>query len=112
MAKKDTNTSRKQRGREKDEVVFPLSETLLQMPENYGGFIKEIKARIIKTRLESVLAANSALILLYWEIGNAILQRQKIVQRTVALIPWRSNITILDKLTDPKDFYFNYLASV
>ncbi|HAK77491.1 MAG TPA: hypothetical protein DCM71_11405 [Runella sp.] len=82
MVKKDI--SRKQRGREKDEVVFPLSETLLQMPENYGGFIKEIKARIVKTRLESVLAANSAMILLYWEIGNAILQRQKIVQRAVA----------------------------
>lgn len=137
MAKKDTNTTRKQRGQEKDQVVFPLSETLLEMPENYLGFIKEIKARIVKTRLESVLAANSAMILLYWEIGNAILHHQKkegwgtkiidrmsydlktafsdmqgfsprnlqymrkfaeawpdieIVQRTVALIPWRSNI--------------------
>jgi predicted nuclease of restriction endonuclease-like (RecB) superfamily len=147
MAKKDTNTSRKQRGQEKDQVVFPLSETLLEMPENYLGFIKEIKERIVKTRLESVLAANSAMILLYWEIGNAILHHQKnegwgtkvidrmsydlktafsdmqgfsprnlqymrkfaeawpdieIVQRTVALIPWRSNITLLDKLNEPE----------
>ncbi len=83
---------------------------------------------------------------MYWEIGNAILERQKnegwgskvidrmsydlknefpdmngfsprnlkymrkfartwtdfeIVQRTVAQIPWRSNITLLDKLSEP-----------
>lgn len=147
MAKKVVTTGRKQRGVEKDEVVFPLAETMQQMPENYLGFIKEIKERILKTRLETVVAANSAMILMYWEIGNAILQRQKnegwgtkvidrmsydlknafpdmqgfsprnlkymrkfaeawtdskIVQRTVAQIPWRSNITLLDKLTEPK----------
>lgn len=146
MAKQQENKSRKQRGQEKGQVVFPVPETLLEMPESYLGFIKEIRERIVKTRLETVVAANSAMILLYWEIGNAILQRQKnegwgakvidrmsydlktafadmhgfsprnlkymrkfaeawpdvaIVQRTVALIPWRSNITLLDKLTDP-----------
>lgn len=94
-----------------------------------------------------MLSANAALILLYWEIGRSILQRQQsegwgakiidrlshdlktafpdmsgfsprnlkymrkfaevwpdkeIVQRTVAQIPWRSNLTLLDKLDDPK----------
>lgn len=146
MAKQPENRSRKQRGQEKDQVVFPVPDTLLEMPDSYLGFIKEIRERIVKTRLETVVAANSAMILLYWEIGNAILQRQKnegwgakvidrmsydlktafsdmqgfsprnlkymrkfaeawpdleIVQRSVALIPWRSNITLLDKLTDP-----------
>jgi predicted nuclease of restriction endonuclease-like (RecB) superfamily len=120
----------------------------MELPENYLGFIKDIKERIAKTRLETVLAANTAMILLYWEIGNAILLRQKnegwgakiidrmsydlknafpemqgfsprnltymrkfaaawpqieIVQRSVALIPWRSNITLLDKLKDKSD---------
>ena len=28
--------------------------------------------------------------------------RNQLVQRTVALIPWRSNLTLLDKLEDPK----------
>lgn len=86
------------------------------------------------------------MILLYWEIGNSILLKQKqkgwgakiidrisfdlknafpdlkgfsprnlkymrkfaeawtdfeLVQRTVALIPWRSNITLLEKINDP-----------
>ena len=147
MAKKEIKTNRKQRGVEKDQVVFPLAETLLEMPVNYLGFIKEINERISKTRLQTVVAANSAMILMYWDIGNAILQRQKnegwgakvidrmsydlkntfpdmqgfsprnlkymrkfaeawtdseIVQRTVALIPWRSNITLLDKLAEPE----------
>jgi predicted nuclease of restriction endonuclease-like (RecB) superfamily len=147
MARQSENTNRKQRGKEKDQVVFPLAETKLVLPENYPGFIKDIKDRIVRSRLETVVAANSAMILLYWEIGNAILQRQKnegwgskvidrmsydlktafpdmqgfsprnlkymrkfaeswtdfvIVQRTVALIPWRSNITLLDKLSDPR----------
>ena len=141
------NNIRKQRGIEKDKVVFPVAETKLHLPEGYSDFIREIKERILRKRLETVLAANSAMILLYWEIGNSILQRQKsegwgakvidrmsydlktefpdmagfsprnlkymrkfaeawpaveIVQRTVALIPWRSNITLLDKLTEPE----------
>lgn len=146
MTKKTADKERKQRGIEKDQVVFPLAETMLEMPESYVGFIREIKEQVLKTRLETIFSANSAMITLYWEIGNAILQRQKnegwgakvidrmsydlktafsdmqgfsprnlkymrkfaeawpdfeIVQRTVAQIPWRSNITLLDKLTDP-----------
>ena len=148
MANNPDSNKRKQRGKVTDEVVFPLAETLMELPENYLGFIKDIKERIAKTRLETVLAANTAMILLYWEIGNAILLRQKnegwgakiidrmsydlknafpemqgfsprnltymrkfaaawpqieIVQRSVALIPWRSNITLLDKLKDKSD---------
>lgn len=137
--------NRKQRG--KENVIFPIPDTKLHLPQGYTPFIQEIKERILKGRLETVVAANSAMILLYWEIGNAILLRQKnegwgakvidrmsydlktefpdmsgfsprnlkymrkfaeawsdeeVVQRTVALIPWRSNITLLDKLTEPE----------
>jgi predicted nuclease of restriction endonuclease-like (RecB) superfamily len=140
------NKSRKQRGIEKDKVVFPVAGTLIQMPESYVEFISDIKARIAKTRLQAVVSANSAMVLMYWEIGREILKRQQnegwgskvidrmsydlktefldmqgfsprnlkymrkfaeewpdleIVQRTVALIPWRSNIALLDKLSDP-----------
>jgi len=147
MADKSDNINRKQRGAVKNNVVFPLPETLLDMPENYGVFIKDIKDRIAIKRLETITSANSAMILLYWEIGKSILQRQQnegwgtkvidrmsydlkkafpdmqgfstrnllymrkfaeawpeveIVQRSVAKIPWRSNITLLDKLKDPE----------
>jgi len=139
--------NRKQRGIKKDKVVFPLPESLTDMPVGYKSFIAEIKERIAGERIKSLLSANASMIMLYWEIGNKILQNQKsegwgtkvidrmshdlkqsfpdmsgfsprnlkymrkfadawpdiqIVQRTVAQIPWRSNITLLDKLHDPQ----------
>lgn len=143
---KSDSDERKQRGKQIKEVVFPVADTKLNLPQGYISFIKEIKQQIIKTRLQTVISANTSMIILYWQIGNAILQRQQnegwgtkvidhmsydlknafpemggfsprnlkymrklaeawndfiIVQRTVALISWRSNITLLDKLKEP-----------
>jgi len=146
MAKEKIGSSdRNERGKLLKEVVFPIGDTKLNLPKGYLSFIKEIKQQIINTRLQTVIAANTTMIILYWQIGNAILQRQQnegwgtkvidhmsydlknafpemggfsprnlkymrkfaeawtdfsIVQRTVALISWRSNITLLDKLKD------------
>lgn len=117
------------------------------MPKGYESFLKNLKERIISERLKTLLSANAAMIMLYWEIGKSILSRQQsegwgakvidrlshdlktafpdmsgfsprnlkymrkfaqawpdreIVQRTVAQIPWRSNLTLLDKLDDPQ----------
>lgn len=138
---------RKQRGVTTKGVVFPVAETVVHLPEGYREFIAQIKERVAQERVRSVVSANVSMTLLYWEIGNQILRRQKdegwgtkvidrmsydlqqafpdmkgfsprnlkymrkfaaawtdreIVQRTVALIPWRSNITLLDKLNDPE----------
>jgi len=140
-------SKRKQMGKEKDKVVFPLAESLSAMPSDYQKFIEELKSQIKKERLKTVLSANASMILMYWNIGKSILNRQQnegwgtkvidrmskdlkdtfpdmsgfsprnlkymrkfadawkdkeIVQRTVAQIPWRSNITLLDKIKDPK----------
>ncbi len=136
---------RKQRGKEKDKVVFPVPESLVNLPSDYPNFIAELKNKIAKERLKTVISANVSMLLLYWEIGNAILKQQKnegwgtkvidrmsydlkqefpaikgfsprnlkymrkfaetwkdykIVQRTVAQIPWRTNIVLMDKLKD------------
>lgn len=142
-----TLENRKQRGNKKEQVVFPMSEHLSAMPENYQSFLKEIKEQIQQERYKAVMTANKSMILMYWNIGKLILDRQKkegwgtkvidrmscdlkdafpdmsgfsprnlkymrkfaeswqdikIVQRTVAQIPWRSNITLLDKIKDPE----------
>ncbi|MBF0548392.1 MAG: DUF1016 family protein [Candidatus Riflebacteria bacterium] len=122
------------------------------MPDGYAEYLISLKERIICDRIKVVLSANSAMTLLYWDIGKSILERQKqegwgakiidrlsqdlknafpemsgfsprnlkymrkfaeawpdreIVQRVVALIPWRSNITLLDKLQEPsKRFWY------
>jgi predicted nuclease of restriction endonuclease-like (RecB) superfamily len=140
-------SNRKQMGKEKDKVVFPLAESLSAMPSDYQKFIGELKSQIKKERLKTILSANASMILMYWNIGKSILNRQQnegwgtkvidrmskdlkeafpdmsgfsprnlkymrkfadawqdkeIVQRTVAQIPWRSNITLLDKIKDTK----------
>jgi predicted nuclease of restriction endonuclease-like (RecB) superfamily len=45
------------------------------LPAGYPEFLAQVKSRIAEARTKAVLAANSALIELYWEIGNEILTR-------------------------------------
>ena len=139
--------NRKQLGKEKEQVVFPIAESLENMPKSYLAFIKNLKKRIAQQRLKTVLSANANMILMYWDIGKSILEKQanegwgtmvidrmsvdlkkefpaikgfsprnlkymrkfaetwtdfEIVQRTVAQIPWRSNITLMHKIKEPK----------
>jgi predicted nuclease of restriction endonuclease-like (RecB) superfamily len=117
------------------------------VPAEYAAVLDELKNRIQSERLHVTMAANSAMVLMYWDIGKVILDRQEhqgwgakvidrlshdlktafpdmsgfsprnlkymrkfaeawpereIVQRTVAQIPWRSNLALLDKLKDPQ----------
>jgi predicted nuclease of restriction endonuclease-like (RecB) superfamily len=46
------------------------------MPDDYESVLADIKQRIQEERLRVVVAANSALVLLYWDIGTLILERQ------------------------------------
>lgn len=127
------------------DVNIPAPALKQQMPDSYSAFFGDLKKRILQDRLKIVLSANSAMVLLYWDIGNSILQKQNkegwgarvidrlsfdlkeafpemsgfsprnlkymrkfseswpdqaIVQRSVAQIPWRSNLALLDKLKD------------
>src|SRR5665213_1785757 len=50
---------------------------LAGLPANYPQFLAEIKARIAAARTRAVLAVNSELIKLYWEIGRDILEREQ-----------------------------------
>ncbi|OGF50595.1 MAG: hypothetical protein A2231_01180 [Candidatus Firestonebacteria bacterium RIFOXYA2_FULL_40_8] len=64
-------------GQKKDGVMFPVAPSLSKMPESYGSFLLEIKKRVKNERLRVVLASNSALVLMYWDIGKGILEKQK-----------------------------------
>lgn len=135
--------TRKQRGKNKDQVIFPQPEVITNIPSGYVDFISEIKNKISHQFIQTRINASSDMINLYWHIGHEILQKQKsegwgakvidrmaydlkeafpemngfsprnlkymrkfaeawpdkeLVQRTVALIPWRSNLALLDKL--------------
>jgi predicted nuclease of restriction endonuclease-like (RecB) superfamily len=138
---------RKTRGSSKPEVMFPVPSSRMELPKGYAEFFAELKKRIARERIKAVLSANSTLVLMYWDIGQDILERQKkegwgarvidrlssdlkkafpdmtgfsprnlkymrtfaeswpdraFVQRTVAQLPWRSNLTLLEKLSNPE----------
>jgi len=145
MAKAEDKRKVNRLARKRDGISMPASDIISNMPKNYADFISDLKIRIRQERIKSVLAANSALVLMYWDIGSAILAKQKeegwgakvidrmsfdlkdefpdmtglsprnlkymrkfaecwtdrqIVQRTVAQIPWRSNIALIDKIKE------------
>jgi len=139
---------RKSRGRTHGGASFPAPPSHAEMPSDYMTTLGEIKERIRSERLRVALSANSAMILMYWEIGRIILARQEkegwgakvidrlsvdlreefpdmqglsprnlkymrkfaeawpdrlIVQRTVAQLPWRTNLALIEKLDEPDD---------
>jgi len=51
-----------------------LSEAL---PEDYPAFLSGLKVRIREAQVRAVLSANRELVLLYWQIGREIVQRQE-----------------------------------
>ncbi len=134
---------RKQCGQVDRSALFPVAPTLVEMPADYAAWLADLKQCILRERLRVVLASNTAMVLLYWNIGQRILEKQKkqgwgakiidrlaadlheafpemkgfsprnlkymrafalawpdreIVQHTVAQLPWRQNITLLEKL--------------
>ena len=140
-------TERKSMGRRRAGASIPTPPGRGELPAEYATLLGEIKERIRTERVRVVLAANQVMVLLYWDIGKAILARQEregwgartidrlshdlrqafpdmrgfsprnlkymrafaaawpereFVQRTVAQIPWRSNLALLHKLDLPE----------
>ena len=76
------------RGRQRTDASFPAPPAKPGLPESHAALVAEIKERIRDIlalqierrlgleRLRVVLAANAELVLLYWDVGRAILERQ------------------------------------
>ena len=47
------------------------------LPPSYAATLADLKARIQAERLRVVLSANTAVLLMYWDIGGVILARQQ-----------------------------------
>lgn len=140
---KKASQERKQRGGTDRSAMFPVAPSKVELPEDYSPWLTDLKQRIHSERLRIVLTSNAAMILLYWDIGHRILEKQdiqgwgtriidrlafdlreqfpemkglsprnlkymrafaaawpdrEIVQRSVAQLSWRHNITLLEKL--------------
>lgn len=49
----------------------------LSLPEEYNDFLRELKERIRNAQVRAALSINRELVLLYWQIGQDILNRQQ-----------------------------------
>lgn len=58
-------------------VIMPAPALMSQMQESYTLFFNNLKEQIRQERLKAVLSANSALVILYWDIGVSILKKQR-----------------------------------
>lgn len=54
-----------------------MSDQSPLIPQNYDLFLRDLKDRIRTAQVRASLAVNQELILLYWQIGKDILQRQQ-----------------------------------
>lgn len=70
-------SERKQRGRVDRTVMFPVPPPKIELPEDYPNWLADLKHRIQSERLRIVITSNTAMILLYWDIGQRILEKQK-----------------------------------
>lgn len=68
---------RKRMGKDKKGVIFPIAPNLSEMSDGYLQFIEDIIKEIKKQRISTILNANSDMIYLYWNIGKAILKKQR-----------------------------------
>ena len=64
------------KGRIRKEALFTAAPSKAELPADYATLLADLKQRISKERLRVVLAANAAMVLLYWDIGQVILERQ------------------------------------
>ena len=64
------------RGRQKTQASFPVAGNKLDLPGDYQATLAVLKQRIMNERLRLTLSANVTMILLYWDIGRVILNRQ------------------------------------
>ena len=64
-------------GRRREDVSFTAPPSRVELPGGYAELLGEIRQRIQTERLRTVMAANSAMVLLYWDVGRLILERQE-----------------------------------
>ncbi|MEX3614422.1 MAG: PDDEXK nuclease domain-containing protein [Burkholderia gladioli] len=54
-----------------------MSASSILTENDYGAWLSELKGRVQARQMRAALAVNSELVLLYWEIGTSILEKQK-----------------------------------
>jgi Protein of unknown function (DUF1016). len=56
--------------------MFPIAPTITELPTDYFDWLADLKQRIQHERFRVILVSNAAMVLLYWDIGERILEKQ------------------------------------
>jgi len=75
--KMKTDDSRRTLGQKRPGASFPVAPPKSELPGDYAGLLADLKNRIAAERLRMTMTANAAMIMLYWDIGQSILERQR-----------------------------------
>jgi predicted nuclease of restriction endonuclease-like (RecB) superfamily len=54
-----------------------MPTSVSKLPDDYAGFLEDLKERVRTAQLRASIAANSEMVMLYWSIGRDILDRQE-----------------------------------
>lgn len=73
---RESRGKRISRGRDKSNALLPVAPGKSELSDTYYNVLVDIKEKIASARIRTVLSANIELVLLYWEIGRSILQKQ------------------------------------
>lgn len=68
---------RKYIGTDPEDVIIPIKPAAIELPAGYLSFIDEIKKTVFESRLKAAVHANRALVIMYWQIGRLVLQKQQ-----------------------------------
>lgn len=68
---------KKKNKKSKSEIVQQPAAQFIKAPAGYVELLEDLKNRIRTSQLRAGLAVNKELVLLYWDIGRQILQRQQ-----------------------------------
>jgi predicted nuclease of restriction endonuclease-like (RecB) superfamily len=74
--KRGSEQDRRRRGRVDRSAMFPAPPPASEAPADYADWLAGLKARIRQERLRVVLASNAVMVLLYWDLGRSILDKQ------------------------------------
>jgi predicted nuclease of restriction endonuclease-like (RecB) superfamily len=54
-----------------------VTDSALMLPDDYPRFLEQLKAQVSRARIRASRNVNTELLLLYWDLGRAILDRQQ-----------------------------------
>ena len=78
-------------------------KAISKLPQNYASLLTTIKQRIQTAQVRTALAGNASMLMLYWDVGNLLVERQAEEGWGAAVLP-RLAIDLRNELPEVKGF--------